>query len=191
MRLQTLLNLSATDWDEEPWVEIDDTSCVRRQERQEITARKTLEKACADAPDFILFLEDDLQFNRHLRHNLTHWVPLLETDPGSHFFASLYNPTVLPLESHHDRAFFRADPESVYGSQAFLLSVPTARYIVEHWNEVPGMQDIKMSRLASRLCPIFYHSPSMVQHMGEHSAWGGRYHMARDFAVDWKTKERS
>ncbi|MEO0248443.1 MAG: hypothetical protein ABIN58_02645 [candidate division WOR-3 bacterium] len=191
IRLQTLLNLAATDWGEEPYVEIDDTSCVRRQERQEITARKTLEKACADAPDFILFLEDDLQFNRYLRHNLTHWAPLCETDPRSHFFASLYNPTVLALETHHDGAFFRAHPESVYGSQAFLLSLPTARYIVERWDEVPGMQDIKMSRLASRRCPIFYHAPSMVQHLGERSAWGGHYHMARDFAADWKAKERS
>jgi hypothetical protein len=189
MREQTLRNLAATDWREEVRVEVDDTSCERRQERQEITARRVLEKAVADGPEFILFLEDDLQFNRHLRHNLCHWSPLVKTAPGAHFFASLYNPLVAALEVRHDQAFFRAHPESVYGSQAFLLSLPTARYIVQHWTEIPGMQDIKMSRLASRLCPIFYHAPSMVQHVGEASAWGGQYHMARDFAVDWKTKE--
>ena len=189
MRVQTLLDLAATDWRDEPWVEIDDTSCERRQERQETTARKTLEKAVTDGPDFILFLEDDLQFNRHLRHNLLHWAPLLETQSEANFFASLYNPMVLPLEVHYDQAFFRAHPDSVYGSQAFLLSLRTARYIVQHWPEIPGMQDIKMSRLASRLCPIFYHTPSMVQHVGQASAWGGHYHSARDFAIDWKTKE--
>jgi hypothetical protein len=189
MREQTLLNLAATDWHGEAWVEIDDTSCERRQERQEITARKTLEKAVADGPDFILFLEDDLQFNRYLRHNLLHWAPLLEAKSEANFFASLYNPMVLPMEVHYDRAFFRAHPDSVYGSQAFLLSLHTAHYIAQHWPEIPGMQDIKMSRLASRLCPIFYHTPSMVQHVGVASAWGGHYHTARDFAIDWKTGE--
>jgi hypothetical protein len=53
MREQTLLNLAATDWHEEAWVEVDSTSCERRQERQEMTARRVLEKAVADGPDFI------------------------------------------------------------------------------------------------------------------------------------------
>jgi len=186
---QTLLNLAATDWREEAWVEIDSTSCERRQERQEMTARKVLERAVAAGPDFILFLEDDLQFNRYLRHNLLHWPPLVETMPGGHFFGSLYNPMVVPLETHYDRTFFRAHPDSVYGSQSLLLSLPTAQYVVEHWSDIPGMQDIKMSRLGSRLCPIFYHAPSIVQHVGQTSAWGGRYHRAYDFTIDWKARE--
>jgi hypothetical protein len=186
MRDQTLRNLAATDWHDEVRVEIDSTAHERRQERQEATARRLLERAVADGPEFILFLEDDLQFNRHLRHNLCHWPPLLKTGSGAHFFASLYNPLVAALEVRHDQAFLKAHPESVYGSQSFLISLSTARYILEHWSEIPGMQDIKMSRLGARVTPIFYHTPSMVQHVGQTSAWGGRYHMAYDFAPDWK-----
>jgi hypothetical protein len=49
-----------------------------------------------------------------------------------------------------------------------------------------GMQDIRMSRLAGRKCPLFYHTPSLVQHVGERSTWGGSFHWAQDFSPDWR-----
>jgi hypothetical protein len=61
-------------------------------------------------------------------------------------------------------------------------SLDTARFIAAHWHEIEGMQDIKMSRLAARGgWPIYYHSPSLVQHIGRVSTWGGGYHYAPDF----------
>jgi hypothetical protein len=79
------------------------------------------------------------------------------------------------------------DPESIFGSQAFLLSRETAIYVVKHWDSVEGMQDIKMSRLAARLAePVFYHAPSLVQHVGRKSTWGGGFHRARDYDRYWK-----
>ena len=49
------------------------------------------------------------------------------------------------------------------------------------------MQDIKISRLAAQLDePIFYHVPSLVQHVGKRSTWGGKFHFAADYDPLWK-----
>ena len=186
IRNQTVASLQATDWNRAPILEIDCTSHSRRQERQEETSLKLLQRAIADAPDFFLFLEDDLDFNRYLRHNLENWLPLKRSTPEAHFFASLYNPTIRELERHEAQSFFVAHPQCVYGSQAFLMSRAMGSYIVEHWSEVIGMQDIRMSRLAACKSSIYYHVPSLVQHVGRVSVWGGHYHWTNDFQKDWK-----
>jgi hypothetical protein len=191
LRRETVANLLATDWNANPAIEIDQTACERRQERQERTAHILLKRAVSNEHAFILFLEDDLIFNRHLRHNLRHWAPLVGAAESGYFFASLYNPTVRSLLRHDQSSFFIADPNAVYGSQAFLLSLATARHIVEHWGDVIGMQDIKMSRLAAMVCRIYYHSPSLVQHVGLNSVWGGGFHRANDFSPDWRASELS
>lgn len=185
LRNQTVKNLALTDWGDEPVIEIDQTTHERKQDRQEQTAFRLLQRASASDSSMILFLEDDLDFNCHLRHNLCNWYPLAKMRQSSHFFASLYNPNVRPLVRSPQHSFFVADPNTVYGSQAFLLSINTARYVSEHWADVTGMQDIKMSRLAARVCPIYYHTPSLVQHIGKVSAWGGHYHSANDFDREW------
>lgn len=189
LRLQTLVNLRSTDWNDEPEIEIDQTTCERKQERQERTALRLLQRAVEEGPEYILFLEDDLDFNLHLRRNLQYWYPLVKTPSRMHFFASLYSPNIRRLAQSPRHAFFVADPNTVYGSQAFLLSLITARYITERWSDVVGMQDIKMSRLAARHCPLYYHTPSLVQHVGVESAWGGGFHSAADFSRDWKSPE--
>lgn len=187
LRNQTLANLSATDWGAPAMVEVDQTTYERRQERQTTTALRLLQRAVLDGPQFFLFLEDDLDFNCHLRYNLEHWYPMRHVAANAQFFASIYNPGVRALDRDHELAFFTADPNSVYGSQAFLLSRATARYIVENWESQIGMQDIKMSRLAARVTPIYYHTPSLVQHIGVESAWGGPFHRTFDFQREWKT----
>jgi len=133
----------------------------------------------------MLFLEDDLQFNVAIEANIRAWAPVRIFYAGQ-LFASLYNPNVQPLSVDEPGRFFIADPDAVYGSQAFVLSRETADYIFQHYWEVDGGQDIKMSRLASRRGPIFYHKPSLVQHVGYLSTWGGRYHEAGDYDSTWK-----
>ncbi len=79
------------------------------------------------------------------------------------------------------------DANSAFGSQALLLSKEAIDYILPRWNDVSGAQDIKISRLADRLgSPILYHAPSLVQHVGTQSTWGGGFHQARDFDPFWK-----
>lgn len=187
LREQTLANLRRTDWGAEAVVQLDDAAGSTGQERQTLTALHALQRVVADEVDVALFLEDDLDFNRHLRHNLEHWEPLRRLEVDAPFFGSLYNPNIRVLHRQIDEAFFVADSEAVYGSQAFLLSARTARYVVENWLEIPGMQDIKMSRLAARLgTPLYYHSPSLVQHVGTKSVWGGHFHAAASFDRDWR-----
>ena len=187
VRDRSLTGLAATDWGEPAVVVMDRARHERRQSRIDDTSRCLLERAVADADDLFLYLEDDLEFNQSLRHNLEHWPPLVERRPQEHFFGSLYNPNVVAVRSDQDpRTFAVADPGKVYGAQAFVLSVASARWILDHWNDVEGLPDIKLSRLAARRSPIYYHRPSLVQHRPVSSTWGGAEHQAIDFSSIWR-----
>jgi hypothetical protein len=193
---------------EMPLIQLHTNSDEQQQLRQEHNALAALMLALArrDA-NFVLFMADDLVFNRHLRHNLENWKPLREG--GSHqtefFFASLCDSTLRepkrnkrqpeqnktegdeqPPERNEQENCFIAHPESVFGSQCCLLSMTLAQYMVEHWWEVPGLKDIKMSRLAARCCPIHYHTPSLVQHRAVQSASGGPVHETQDFSGEFR-----
>jgi hypothetical protein len=181
----TLANLAATDWRSPVEIVFDRSDSDRSQTRQEYNALTSLRRFLESSADVMLFLEDDLRFNVAIEANIRAWAPVQERY-ADHLFASLYNPNVRPLSLGESGRYFIAAPEAVYGSQAFLLSAKTAGYITEHYGEVIGAQDIKMSRLASRLGPIFYHRPSLVQHVGQLSTWGGRYHQASDYDSSWR-----
>ncbi len=185
LREQTLQRLAASDWgDAGLHLELDANRFERRQERQTQTSLLALQHSLDYDADYVLFLEDDLDFNQHLRHNLEHWMPLRQ---GSLALASLYNPGVRELAYDVPNHAAVVSSNAIYGSQAFILPRRTAAYVLRHWDEVEGMQDIKLSRLAGRLPrPIYYHVPSLVQHLGKQSVWGGRFHQALDFAPDWK-----
>jgi hypothetical protein len=184
---QTLADLRMSDWDGEVKVQIDQSlHTTRGQSRVEDNAHSLLRRATEEKTPFLLFLEDDLHFNRYLRHNLEHWSPIRAASPDEHFFGSLYNPSIQPRWADSDAAYFVAEPEAVYGSQAVLLSRATIEYVLAHWSEVAGMPDIKMSRLAARSCALHFHLPSLVQHVGAVSVWGGVSHTAIDFQRDWK-----
>ena len=186
LRLRTLEDLAKTDWGEEPThVEIDADTSPSPQERQKRTALAALKRAVDWTCDFVLFLEDDLMFNRHLRHNLTHWRPALD---GRFALAGLYNPGHAQLACSASQHCCVVSHERVFGSQAFLLSKPSVKFAIERWNTVEGMQDIKLARILGGLGhPVVYHVPSLVQHVGITSTWGGQMHSAKDFDPDWKT----
>jgi hypothetical protein len=78
--------------------------------------------------------------------------------------------------------------KGAFGSQALLISPSTARYLVTCWGVEPGPHaDLKLARLAARVCPLVYHLPSLVQHVGVQSLWGGPFHSAADFDKDWRS----
>jgi ADP-heptose:LPS heptosyltransferase len=185
IRRRTLKNLGETDWADMPLhIQFDTSDGGTPEQRQVQSAFDALKKSLDYEADYILFLEDDLDFNCHIRHNLCRWDPLKR---GVVALASLYNPRVREASSDLQRNARIVDAESVFGSQAFLLSRETVQYIVRRWNDVPGLQDVKISRLAGRLGnPILYHAPSLVQHMGSRSTWGGGFHQAPDFDPVWK-----
>jgi hypothetical protein len=175
-------------------VQHDENTCERKQERQERNSLAALEGILTEQPaaDVILFCEDDILFNRHLRWNLEHWQPLLTAlHHGERFFGSLYDPTIRELSANPLENYFIADPAAVYGSQCFVMTRPMAEYFVRHWWEVEGMQDIKMSRLAHRDgVQIYYHLPSLVQHVGVKSTWtdDARFHDTKMFDLTFKAR---
>ncbi len=180
VRRQTLRNLERTDWGQaEVLVEMDDGVGDDPKERQQRSALRLLKRFLQAKGDHLLFLEDDLDFNRWLRHNLEQWPPL---QARSVTLAGLYNPGLREEACDVKSRAYVIRADHIFGSQAFLLSRKAAQFMIEHWNEVEGMQDIRMSRLAGRLGrPIYYHSPSLVQHVGAKSTWGGVFHEASDF----------
>lgn len=187
LRDQTLKSLSESDWGDRPiHVQIDESPSSSPEERQTETSLAALESFLVSPGTHMLFLEDDLAFNRHILHNLTSWEPIVS---GDLVLGSLYNPGIRPLAWGAKGNFSLIRHTSCFGSQGFVISREAVKYIVDHWNEVAGKQDIKISRLAGRLQTVlFYHTPSLVQHIGIESSWGGIFHKARDFDPAWKAK---
>lgn len=185
LRRETLRHWAATDWPgADLHVELDRAEFSCRQQRQTRTAWLALQRMLEDDADYVLFLEDDLEFNRHLHHNLMSWEPMRRREL---ICAGLYNPGLPCLAWAHREQAVVVSPQAVFGSQAILLSRAAAEYVVGHWDEVEGMQDIRLSRLAGRLAgSLWYHSPSLVQHVGRESLWGGFAHQASDYDPDWR-----
>jgi hypothetical protein len=185
VRKRTLANLERTDWDNLPLhIQIDEGHGKNHRTRQARCAFLALKAMSRRTLDYVLFLEDDLDFNRYLRHNLHHWLTVKKRTPA---LASLYNPRLREVACDPGTNSRVVDPKSVYGSQAFLISQPALNYVISNWNSCRGMQDIRISRLAAKLGkPILYHAPSLVQHIGAKSLWGGRFHQSVDFDPNWK-----
>lgn len=192
VRNSTIVDPSATDWNDPPIVELDDPSSELSLERQLLLVLRILRCAVSERAEMILLLEDDLTFNKYLRHNIEGWYPLRQLRQGQHFFASLFNPGVTFHKLLPALAYGEACPRSTLGSQALLLTNSTARYIVTCWGvEAAVHTDVKLRSLAARVCPLFYHVPSLVQHVGRKSTWGGPFRCSNDFDRDWKAKAES
>jgi len=189
VRQLTLDSLRKTDWGEAPLqLQLDPGSGDNHRQRQTRCAYLALKPMRECRADYILLFEDDLDFNRNLRHNLGAWAPLRQRSCA---LASLYNPGIREAACdiannarvvHHSR---------VFGSQAFLIARDLLGHVIERWGRVPGMQDIKISRIIGRLGhPILYHAPSLVQHTGRDTVGGGTFHRAADFDPEWKAEPR-
>src|ERR1700733_3412147 len=72
---KTLADLATTDWGAIPMIELDDATAGSPVLRQRMVVRRILERAVRDGADFVLLLEDDLEFNHNLSWNLSNWFP--------------------------------------------------------------------------------------------------------------------
>lgn len=190
VRERTLAGLARTDWGRAPvHVIIDEERFDSADERIGHTAWRALRAALNEPADYVLFLEDDLEFNRHLRHNLDGWPPLVRREVA---LGTLYNPQPHELAADVASQARLADPGRWYGSQAMLLSRAFAEHLLAHWSEGPRIADLKFAHHAGRRKhPIFCHAPSLVQHVGWPSTWGGHAHQAVDFDRQWRTPSTS
>ena len=187
----TLGNLAATDWGAPPLLILDESSSPDPKVRVGLVGRELLQLGADGPDDLFVYFEDDLDFNAHLRHNLEQWPPIAAHTPGGHFFGSLYGPNLVAHDAPErtTSTFAAVPPEQVYGTQAWVLSRATARYVLEHWDEVGGYPDIRISRLAGRVTPLWYHLPSLVQHLAVPSVWGGVPHTAPDYDAEWRAPD--
>src|SRR5439155_17554516 len=110
--------------------------------------------------DYILLLEDDLQFNRFFWHNLQHWAPLVNRKIT---LAGFYNPGHRVLACDLANRALIIKPASIYGGQAFLLSRRALKHGLKHLSSVDGMPGVKLPPLAAPLKqPVDYPSPFLV-----------------------------
>jgi hypothetical protein len=190
VRRKTLTNLAQTDWGDLPLeVQVDEGEGDDHARRQTACAFAALSRALERPWDYVLFLEDDLEFNRFIRHNLEHWEPLRN---GRAHLGSLYNPRLRVIANDVKSRSRIVPARIIFGSQALILSRPALRHVVSHWEEIRGMQDIRISRLAGQLhSGTFFHAPSLVQHVGKQSASGGGFHYSIDYDANWKAEART
>lgn len=186
VRSRTVQSLSSTDWREAPDVVIDDGVENGRIARIDATWRRGLARAAAADADVVVLMEDDLEFNLYVRENLARWSRLHGANSQQPFFGSLYNPGIPAVHTRPEACYRVMAPRGCWGAQALVVSPALADYFLRHWHEEDGEPDIRMPKLASRSVPIYYHLPSLVEHVGRVSTWGGRAHTAIDFDRTWR-----
>jgi ADP-heptose:LPS heptosyltransferase len=184
-RKTTLASLAASDWPDLPLVILDDpektSDGVQRIAQQILHA---LRQFLDHSAEHILLLEDDLSFNRHLRHNIEHWRPYRHREIT---LAGLYNPGLYEIAYDVVGSAVAVAPESLFGTQALLISRPAVQHVVSAWNTLSTAADHRLARLAAQMGhPLYYHAPSLVQHQQVPSTWGGNPHHAADFDPDWR-----
>ena len=188
IREQTLQRLSATDWRGSVHLQMDGGGNIDKKSRIVAVYQQTLIRSLEIDAEYILVLEDDLLFNRHLLKNLANWEPLRQ---GYLEYGSLYNPQIRPKACSVSGRFCVTEPRDVFGSQAFIFSRKFVQYLLAHWEDRKSPVDIRISRLAADDAkPVFYHMPSLVQHVAVKSTWGGMFHQARDFDARWETEAK-
>jgi hypothetical protein len=189
-RERMLAGLAGTDWGERPvHVQLDEKRFSRNEDNQTHTAWRALQVAFQSQADYLLYLEDDLEFNRFLFGNLRAW-PLLGHRQIS--LASLFNPGLRELARMGSRGARVVDPQGILWPKALLISGEAARFFLKHWFEGPAALDLKMGALAAQLdSPVFCHYPSLVRHVSGRRPLGRPFPQARDFSLDWKATEQN
>jgi hypothetical protein len=182
IRERTVESFARTNWTGAALVTfLDDGTVSDRLAAITNTWRRMVTAARESDADYCLLMEDDLEINAHLEHNIRNWAPLRAGRPDWPFFGSLYNPGRPMLRHHYRENYLIADPWAFWGAQAIVASRATLAYLLRFWDEEDGPPDLKMPRLAARVGPVYYHTPSLVQHVGDVSTWGGISHRASDY----------
>lgn len=185
-RRQSLQNLDATDWARGVvHVQIeksrDNHNC---EQRLADCAYLALKESLRRNADYILLLEDAVEFNLHIRHNLEQWSFLKS---GLIAVAGLCNPGVRELACDIQNNARIVDSDRHFESAAFLFSREAVVHLVTHWKEVNGTWHNKIAYLASEFKKrILFHVPSLVQRIVREPAQGRVLKPAVDFDFNWK-----
>ncbi len=173
---------------ENVFLAVDQRRFPTRQENITHTGWCALRMALETDAEYVLYLEDDLDFNQHLLRNLSRWGPLTRRELRIGGLCNFGFPELawdIPDNS------CLVHPNQVFGSQAMLLSREMIEFCLEHWGEGRDEFDMKLTSLAIKARqPVFYHCPSLVQHVGRESTIDTDFVVAPDFDAEWKSTAR-
>jgi hypothetical protein len=181
----TLASLAGTDWpDLSLKILVDPETAGDRRDRISQQVLRAMQQFLDESTHYLFLLEDDLIFNRHLRHNLERWRPFSQHNLG---VGGLYNPGLRELAFDIVGRAVAVAPPDAFGTQALLLSRPTVIHATAEWGSLRAPADLRLMHLAGQLGqPVYYHTPSLVQHRQQPSLSEGRKHKAADFDLDWQ-----
>jgi hypothetical protein len=185
LRKQTLENWARTDWAHAvPSVHLHENKENSESDLGVEGAYTALRASLEQDADYLLLMDDDLDFNRYIRRNLLQWKPIKNNFVT---LASLYNPNVRETACDLQNNARVVESQAMFDGKAFLISRELARYLVRHWKNISGRQDFKISRLAGRLKkPILYHAPSLVQRVEDPAFASENLRCAMDFDPSWR-----
>ena len=189
VRAGTLERLEAAGWRQrDVFVAVDERRFAYRVDSLTHTAWRALQKALTTDADYVLYLEDDVAFNRYLRQNLNRWGPLARRELQ---IGSLCNYAYRELAWDVAGDAYLVHPLKFKGSQAVLLSRQMVQYCLEHWTDGRREVDIKFGQLAAKAKqPMFVHCPSLVDHIGRSSTLGNEFMEVVDFDPAWKSNAK-
>lgn len=179
----TLASLRESDWGEEPLVISDTTKHYDPKISQTNTAFQILQEAMKHEWDYLVFCEDDVLFNKHLRNNLDNWTPVKY---GMCLVGSLYQGDVPAKVYGGDYGLY--DATLIGGSQAVVVKRCWLPVLLDMWVGLKvGMQDMRFFFGVNEFFPFVYVShPNLVQHQPVPSTWAGPKHQSVTFDPDWK-----
>lgn len=169
---QTLVSYHDADFSASPHIFVDAQNLANVQESQTANSLRALKEMLKLPWAWLLFAEDDVEFNRHIQHNLYTWP---ELQAGAISCGRLYSADTF--------GGLAPNPYLLGGSQGILLERKLAEKIVREWHTLGGMQDLRIFRIAGR---VHVHQPNLVQHRPVRSTWGGLPHYSVTFDYDWR-----
>ncbi|QJW93262.1 hypothetical protein [Frigoriglobus tundricola] len=182
----TLKSLAETDWSISPVIVEDTANLPNKEASQGVTGGKVLSTALAvPGWDYLLACEDDVIFNKNLRHNLTEWAPVKH---GICLVGTLYHGG--EVYSDTAKGYGMAPCGLIAGSQGVVIRRDWAEELLRRWGALKrhGMTDLRFFRSLDAVFPfVFVHNPNLVQHKTEPSIWGGPKHTTSNFSPDYKS----
>lgn len=193
----TLASIRASDWPAEPTVLVQPPDWPVGWVSTSRMYRTVLQRAWDDGGWWVVVLEDDVLVNRHLWANLTRWHPVVT---GQLHWGSLFVPDTIhdPWQREcPELGYCLARPGLVHGpnalwqklrlwgSQAYVFSRGGVGLMLESWDRHGGGQDARALGIAAgEGWPLWYASPSLVEHNPIRSAFGTPPAFAPDFDPD-------
>ncbi len=180
----TLANLAATDWgNASVHVPESEHRFSQPQDQLAYTAWRGLREGVKAGADYVLLLEEGMEFSRHVLHNLRCW-PVLRRRTS---VAALASPGVRELAREVSTRRAIIDPMALLGPQALLISNRAARFFLRRWFTAPASLTSKLAWLAARLEDrLPCHWPGLARPRPARRPANGSFKFARDFNPGWR-----